>query len=135
MGHSRNGHLCPQTKPYVCIYMCILNHAHTHIILSGFLVLCKEVTMLPNTVDSVHKCAELGSSVRCVQSGEGHTYSDRKHVASLNSVHRERGKSQRTTLAKGPRVWKAAAAISLKWPLTHGLIKLNALAQKCRWMS
>lgn len=125
MGHSRNGHLCPQTKPYVCIYMCICNHVHTH----------KEVTMLPNTVDRVHKCAELGSSVLCVQSGEGHTYSDRKHAASLNSVHRERGKNQRTNLSEGPRVWKAAAAISLKWPLTHRLIKLNTLAQKCRWMS
>lgn len=54
---------------------------------------------------------------------------------SEHSVHTERGKSQRTGLSKGSRVWKAAAAISLKWPLTHGLIKLNALAQKCRWMS
>lgn len=136
MGHSRNGHLCPQTKPYVCIYMCIHNHVHTHIIFPGF------VCSLQGSYHAPQHCWQCSQVCRvgifcpgCPEWRRAHIQWPQTCSISEHSIHRERGKSQRTNLSEGPRVWKAAAVISLKWPLTHGLIKLNALAQKCRWMS
>lgn len=135
MWNLRNVHMCPQTKSYVCIYMCMLCVyliTYTHII-SCFFLPCKEIPIPQNVADHVHRVGIL--CPLCPERRRAHVQRLQTHSISEHSAHSGRREEPENRTFQGLRVWKAAAAIYLKWPLTQGLIKLNVLAQKCWWMS